>query len=407
MDCMSSVILLITFDIIIIVVTNYRKLHKLASSLTSIGGIRTKIMIKIITMALFLALVPGLALADNAVMAELGSKAAKTAMDQIKFEKDDQNVLALTNAGHAIVDGQTTQAAIKGLTAESGNSVGDGNLFQVLRPYWKPLWFFFFNKVTGEAVFMQVNNGALNKSLQEFKSLPEDQIFSKVSKANVDLDYMLNHTDEGNATFKGAFNGNEFSLIGLSNVWAEGGSFDFLQATAFHDHLCPGVTSGYMLAKFVENKLPIGNISTESYKVIACPNWCKDDLLQMRWDATPGKSGMFVMALTDTEKKALNAKYNQSDVAGIYIRWNDTAKEGNALVLAFNWTKVYEVTGTGAKDWKGPAWGSKLVMDVDMMPYENQPEVFVSTIKEFKVDAGKLAQLQSAGMHPLKVAGVM
>jgi len=29
---------------------------------------------------------------------------------------------------------------------------------------------------------------------------------------------MLNHTDEGNATFKGAFNGNEFSLVGMSNV---------------------------------------------------------------------------------------------------------------------------------------------------------------------------------------------
>jgi len=46
------------------------------------------------------------------------------------------------------------------------------------------------------------------------------------------------------------------------------------------------------VAKFVESKMPITNISAESYRVIACPNWCKDDLLQMRWDATPGKSGM-------------------------------------------------------------------------------------------------------------------
>ena len=46
-------------------------------------------------------------------------------------------------------------------------------------------------------------------------------------------------------------------------------------------------------------------------------------------------------------------------------------------------------------------------MDVDMMEYWNQPEVFVSTIKEFSVDAGKLAPLQNASMHPLKIAGVM
>lgn len=363
---------------------------------------------RLIVLALLLAMLTGVVLAQNSIMKDLGSKAANVAMTELQFKKGDANVLALTNAGHAIVDGETTQGALKGVMEESGCNVGDGNLFQVLRPYWKPLWFYFYNKGTGDAVFMQVNSKALNRSLEEFKALPNDQIFSKVSKANVNLEYMLNHTDEGNATFKGAFNGNEFSLVGMSNVWAQPGvTFDFLQSTAFHDHLCPGVTSGYMLAKFVENKLPINNITAESYKVIACPQWCKDDLLQMRWDATPGKSGMFVMALTDSEKKALNAKYNQSDVAGIYIRWNDTAKEGNALVLGFNWTGVYEVTGTGDKDWKGPAWGSKLVMDVDMMEYWNQPEVFVSTIKEFSVDASKLAQLQNAGMHPLKVAGVM
>jgi len=345
-------------------------------------------------MVLLLALVPGLALADNAVMEELGSKAAKTAMQDLDVEKGDANVLVLTSAGHAIVDGQTTQAAIKGLTAECGNSIGDGNLFQVLRPHWKPVWFYFFDKGTGEAVFIQANSQALNKSAEEFAALSDDQVFSKVSKANVDIDYLQNHTDEGNATFSGAFNGNEFSLAGISNVWARGGSFDFIQATCFHDHLCPGVTSGLFLAEYVEEKLPIINTSTESYKVIACPNWCKDDLLQMRWDATPGKSGMFVMALTDTERNAIPG------VAGIYIRWNDTEKQGDALVLAYNSSAVK----TG---WTGPAWGSKLASDVALMDYIDNPDAFVSTIKEFKVDASKLAQMQSAGMHPLKVAGVM
>jgi len=41
------------------------------------------------------------------------------------------------------------------------------------------------------------------------------------------------------------------------------------------------------------------------------------------------------------------------------------------------------------------------------MPYEDNPEVFITVLKEFKVDAAKLANLQNAGMHPLKVAGVM
>ena len=106
----------------------------------------------LIPLAILLALIPGMALADNAMMEELGSKAARIAMQELDVQKGDANLLILTDAGHAIIDGQTTQAAIKGLSAESGNSVGDGNLFQVLRAHFKPLWFYFFDKSDGEAV---------------------------------------------------------------------------------------------------------------------------------------------------------------------------------------------------------------------------------------------------------------
>ena len=361
-----------------------------------IGGVIVNNTGKLIALVMLLALVPGLALSDNAVVEELGSKAAKAAMSQLNVEKGNPNLLILTNAGYAIVDGQTTQAAIKGLTDESGNSLGDANLFQVLRPYWKPVWFYFFDKANGQAVFMQADSQALNNSLEKFKALSDNQVFSKVSKANVDIEYLQNHTDEGNATFnKAAFNGNEFSLVSISNVWARGGSFDFILDSCFHDHLCPGVTSGLFIAEYVEKKLPINDINAESYKVIACPNWCKDDLLQIRWDATPGKSGMFVMALTDKEKAAV------PNIAGIYVRWNDTAKQGDALALACNFSAVK------LPQWKGPAWGSKIYSDIMYQDYVDKPEVFVSTIKEFKVDAAKLAELENAGMHPLKVAGVL
>ncbi|OPY48812.1 MAG: FmdE, Molybdenum formylmethanofuran dehydrogenase operon [Methanosaeta sp. PtaU1.Bin060] len=350
----------------------------------------------IIVAVLLMTALPGLVLAQGSTMEELGSKAAKAAMDQLGVEKGDQNLLILTSAGYAIADGQTTQAAIKGLTEESGNSIGDGNLFQVLRPYWKPVWFFFFDKASGEAVYMEAESNATEKSLDELKALPADKVFSKISKANVDMDYLGNHTEEGNATFnRMAFNGNEFALVSISNVWARGGSFDFIQETCFHDHLCPGVTSGLFLAKYVEKRLPINNTTAESYKVIACPNWCKDDLLQIRWDATPGKSSMFVMALTNAEKKAV------PNIAGIYIRWNDTSKSGDALALGFNFSAVE------LPSWNGPAWGSMIYQDIVLMEYADKPETFISTIKEFEVDAQTLAMLQNAGMHPLKVAGVM
>lgn len=348
----------------------------------------------LIPIAILLALIPGIALADNAVMEELGSRAARIAMQELDVEKGNTSLLILTDAGHAIVEGETTQAAIKGLSTESGNSIGDGNLFQVLRAHFKPLWFYFFDKSNGEAVYMQVENEALKSSPEAFAALPDDEVFSKISRAFVDIDYLEEHTDEGNLTFNNkSFNSNEGSLIAISNVWARGGSFDFIQATCFHDHLCPGVTSGLFLAKYVEEKLPITN-SSESYKVISCPNWCKDDLLQMRWDATPGKSGMFAMALTDTEKKAVPG------VAGIFIRWNATTNKGDALVLAYNSSSVQS-------GWTGPAWGSKIASSVALMDYTDKPESFVSTIKEFEVDQAALSLMQNAGIHPLKVAGVL
>jgi formylmethanofuran dehydrogenase subunit E-like metal-binding protein len=114
----------------------------------------------------------------------------------------------------------------------------------------------------------------------------------------------------------------------------------------------------------------------------------------MRWDATPGKSGMFVMALSDKERKAVPG------IAGIFIRWNSTSNDGDALVLAYN-------TSSMESDWTGPAWGSKIASAVALLNHTDSPDSFVSTIKEFKVDQEKLSLMQNAGMHPLKVAGVL
>ena len=78
---------------------------------------------RFIVLALLLAMLTGAVLAQDTIMKDLGTKAANEAMTELQFEKGDANILALTNAGHAIVDGKTTQGALKGLTEESGNSV--------------------------------------------------------------------------------------------------------------------------------------------------------------------------------------------------------------------------------------------------------------------------------------------
>jgi hypothetical protein len=47
-------------------------------------------------MALLLALIPGLAMADNAIMEELGNKAAKAAMQNLEVDKGNVSILILS-----------------------------------------------------------------------------------------------------------------------------------------------------------------------------------------------------------------------------------------------------------------------------------------------------------------------
>ena len=87
-------------------------------------------------------------------------------------------------------------------------------------------------------------------------------------------------------------------------------------------------------------------------------------------------------------------------IAGIFIRWNSITNEGDALVLSYNSSSVQS-------GWTGPDWGSKIASAVALLNHTDSPDSFVSTIKEFKVDQEKLSLMQNAGMHPLKVAGVL
>jgi formylmethanofuran dehydrogenase subunit E-like metal-binding protein len=345
------------------------------------------------------------AIAETDISYDLGVRAATVGMDLLKFDAGSPDVLALTNAGHATIKGGTTERALTGLTETSGLNNGDNNLFQVNRPNWKPLWFFFYNKKTGMAAYMEPDAEFLLLSPDEQAALPADKAFSQVSLMVADLDKMLASPNDGNITFsKKKFGGNEFSLIGLSNVWAAGATYDFMNAAAFHDHLCPGVTSGYMLIKYVEKVLPITNKTAEIYVDIGSPNWCKEDAYQMIWDSTPGKNSMFVMALSPEDEAALTKKYGIRP-AGIIIRWNDVAKKGRGIALGFNFDLLSEEIGVA--NWTGPSWAPKLVQDIGMIPYVDKPEYAIKTLKEFDLDEANLTRLKTAGNNPYKILGML
>jgi hypothetical protein len=67
---------------------------------------------KIKYLTLLLIAITGIVSAESTVMEELGCRAAKMAMEQLKFEARDSNIPALTDPGYAQVGSLTSQICI-------------------------------------------------------------------------------------------------------------------------------------------------------------------------------------------------------------------------------------------------------------------------------------------------------
>ncbi|ABN56708.1 MULTISPECIES: FmdE family protein [Methanoculleus] len=333
------------------------------------------------------------ALPDADRMDELGQRAALTAMDQLKFSKGDPNVLVLTNAGRAVVDGQTTERAVSGITKVSGLQNGDNTLWQVNRADWKPLWFYFYNKKSGEAVYLVPDEASYTKSPAELKATPLLKTFSKVVVVTGDLNKMLADTEVGNATMKDL--GDASSLVPIANAWAHGAPYDLMSCVMLHNHFCPGVSSGYLLATYVEQEMPITNDT--SYVVISCPMWCKDDIFPILWDLTPGKGGHYIFPLSGEDEQALTEAYGTRP-AGIFIRWDGQQKTGRALALGFQFDST---------PWTGPSWGEKPTRTVEMVQNIGNPGDYVTVMEEFEVNEQMLADLKNPANNPYEVVGML
>lgn len=331
---------------------------------------------------------------DTGRMDQIGQLAAETAMKNLKISKGDPDTLVLTNAGRALVNGQTTEKCISGITTVSGLQNGDGTLYQVNRAEWKPLWFYFYNKKSGQGVYLEPADTAFTASAEELANLSDKEIFETLSVVTGDLDKMLADPKTGNLTQK-ELGSNAFSLISISNAWAHGAPYDLLSAVMLHNHFCPGVSSGYILARFVEEKMPIEDGS--SYIVISSPTWCKDDIFPILWDMTPGKGGQYIWPQSDENVAKITEKYG-SRPAGIYIRWNSKEKTGKALVLGFQFD---------SSTWTGPSWGEKPKRTVEMVENRDHPEKFVTVIKELTVDEKILEDLKNPVNNPYSVLGML
>ncbi|RCV63981.1 Protein containing a metal-binding domain shared with formylmethanofuran dehydrogenase subunit E [Methanophagales archaeon] len=365
----------------------------------SSGKKQVALVLSIVAMAILIS-AAGLAVAENDSVCDcLGQRAAEVAKEELPFVMDDPNILAMTDSGYAIVGGKvggtTTEECIDSVIASSGCTLGNGNLLLVHRSKEKPLWFAFFNKSSGECVYLEVDSSVFDMTAADVTELLDDEVFTKIAKVNIGADELFANPE----SWPKVFGGNEFTIVTFANVWADDAPYEFMKAAEFHNHICPGLTSGYMIIEYLDENLPLqGN---QNYEIIACPPWCKDDAFQVIFDKTVGKR-FVAMHLTEEDEEQL-----PDNVAGIYIRWDGATNTGDGLVLAFNWTKASEASDIpdSFKDYRSIR---KLKMDLEMMNYLGQPETFVTVVKEFDINSeAELMELKYAGNNPYEVLGLM
>lgn len=348
-------------------------------------------------------------------------RATKLAMEKLGFQRGDPSVLALTNAGSAIIDDRfPTSSCLDALTLTSGCSESNQNLIAINSGKWKPLWFAFYYKNTGQCVYAEVRSAVLASYMEkwmsasdkstiqlEFLGLSDDEVFAKVSVENIEANYLLSNPEAWEEKMDNkVFGGNEFSIMTIAACWSRGMPYELLKAAKLHNHICPGLISGILIIEYLDKNLPIEE-GDQYYIVLAVPPWCKDDAFQAIYDSTVGKRRMTVMMLSKEQTQQL-----PENVAGIYVRWDKSDDSGQAMVLTFDWDKaseMSEIERSWFKDFESYKWWyARLKMDIFMLDYLDKPEEFVSSVKEFSISSSsELMALRTAGTNPYVEIGLM
>jgi formylmethanofuran dehydrogenase subunit E-like metal-binding protein len=326
----------------------------------------------------------GIAAADDSMDI---TGAVQDAMDALGVTNETPGLCVLTDAGYAKVDGVTTQGCIATLRKETSCSIGDGNLLLIHRSVNKPLWFAIFDNETKDCVYAVYKNEAFT-----------------ATKINI-AEENVTTGDGWNATKK-ALGSDAFTIACIANAWGYGAPYDFLKCAELHNHLCPGLTSGYLIANYIRENCPLG--PGESYTWIGCPNWCKEDAIQVLLDLTPGKTSLI------SKQRSGELFVKEKPLAGILIIWNDTTKSGKGVAFRYDWGEMCNLSDTNLSDFKPPGgktnplfWTVRIKSSLGFIPYIDQPGMFVSLASdEFAVTSEQLNRAKEAGVDPYVELGL-
>lgn len=336
-------------------------------------------------------------LAENASTPEFFRliEEVKSEAGEILAVKEKKNLLTVTNASYVRVGGGETISLLDAIYERLGCSFGGRNLILLRSGPLHPLYLFFFNREKEKAAYFEINPRLNLKNLTGKK----EEIFLRIMLTDLGREDLLKNPAHWEKRFKEKiFGGNETRLISVSLLWMEGLSQELLKAMEIHDHLCPGLLSGYFIVKFLLEEIPPRE--EMDYFVIASPVWCKEDMMQSYLNTTPGKRSMVVLPLSDKELERLKDK----NAAGIFIQFNRKSGEGKILVPGFDWKRL-ETEAEVKRE--GLPWLWRLKLSLFMARNLNYYEKYIYVIKKMDMAKGeKPENYFSVGLNPWKKIGL-
>lgn len=232
---------------------------------------------------------------------------------------------------------------------------------------------------------------------QKFPDAMSPDIFGIRSVGRIDAPYLYQHSKAFETRMAGRiFGDNAFRVITIANAVASGAPAHVIRAFEFHDHYCPGVVSGILMADYVQAHFPPGK---SGYIVHGIDPWCKEDVLMTLLNATPGKK-KYAVTYPSKEDRARRLPAVETAATIIY-RQNDQTQQWEGIILGFDW-------GNTSCPKTGNVIIDKLCIDLWYLERIDSPETFVKILKTVSLPDGvSPMDWAGPGTDPLKMMGLI
>ncbi len=315
-------------------------------------------------------------------------------MKQHSVSPQKENLIVLTDAGYAEIGNSSTMGFIDGFSDATGCRRGNSRFAEIHARYDAPLWAAVYDKNSGYCAYLQLKSSRFSGDIQ---SAPASDIFDMAVAEKINAEHLYANAEAYHKKFADKiFGGNDFRIVTIANALAKGAPAYTLRAFEYHDHYCPGVTSGIIIVNYLKKNFAAK--PEDSYFVQSVQPWCKEDALMTLLNATPGKGGYSALYSTEADRAVWKAE--AKDASTIIYREDKNTKKWEGLVLAFKWDDSV------CKDF-GKSMIGKLCMDLRYLEKLDQPEEFVKEIKRFELPEGQTPKdWARPGADPMKLLGL-